>query len=61
MLFVLPTVSLLGYEIGLWQIIAALTFPLAVIKQFFSLFILKMACQAIAAVDLKEREEKRNR
>ena len=53
------TVPLFDHEPGLWQIIAAITLPIAVVKQFISLLILKVACQSIAAIDSKERENKR--
>ena len=53
------TVPLFGRKLGLWQIIAVITLPIAVVKQFISLLILKVACQSIAAIDVKERENKR--
>lgn len=48
-------VSLGGYDIGLWQVLAVLTFPIVCMKLPLNLLILKISCQDIAAIDIAKR------
>ena len=49
--------SVFPFGYGVWQIFAALLFPLVIVKVPINLLILKSGCQAIAKVDLSERNK----
>lgn len=54
-----PAVSLGGHEIGLWQVLAVVIFPVVFLKVPLNLFILKMACQEIAVIDVAKIAKER--
>ena len=48
-------VSLFGYEVGLWAVLAVVSFPISFLKQCVSVLQLIVACQNIAALDVVQR------
>ena len=53
------TVSVFGYEIGLWHVVAVMTFPVSFLKQVVSLVQLVVASQNIGVFDANERKKNR--
>ena len=51
LLCVIITVPVLGYEVGVWTLMAVLTFPISFLKQCVSVVQLVVACQNIAVLD----------
>ena len=54
----LSPVSLLGYEVGVWGLLAILTFPISFLKQCVSVLQLVVACKNIAALDEVQRSRR---
>lgn len=48
-------VLLFGYEVGIWMIVAIVTFPFQFMRQIICILQLSYACKEIAAFDLKQR------
>ncbi len=53
------SVSLIGYELGLWQLVVGTFFPVFCVKQVINILILKAGCQAVAWIDVEERAKLR--
>ena len=51
--------SVFGYEIGLWHVVAVVTFPVSFLKQVVSLVQLVVASQNIGVLDSSRREKNR--
>lgn len=50
----------LGYQIGVWHLVAVATFPLSFLKQVVSLVQLLVACGNIGALDQSRRTKARS-
>ena len=59
MIVLYSTVSVVGYEIGLWHVVAVVTFPVSFLKQVVSLVQLVVASQNIGVFDSNERMKSR--
>ena len=51
----LSPVSIVGYKVAVWTLVAITTFPLSFLKQCVSVLQLVVACQNIAALDVMQR------
>ena len=51
----LPTVIMFGLTIGLWQVLAVVTFPISMLKQAISVIQMIEACKHISALDVVSR------
>lgn len=56
----IPVVSVFGLTIGLWQMLAVVTFPISMLKQVVSVIQLIDACKDIGALDVVSRSRLSN-
>lgn len=54
------TVSLFGYDTGVWPIMAVVTFPISFLKQMVSVLQLVVASQNIGALDAAARSRQQH-
>lgn len=53
--FLVFAVSVFGYDIGMWTLMALLSFPFSFLKQCVSVVQLIVACQNIGGLDAVQR------
>lgn len=53
--FFLPSVTVLGYEVGVWYIIAGVSLPISFLKQVVSVVQLVVACKNLGSLDAVAR------
>ena len=54
------TVSVFGLMVGMWQVLAVVTFPISMLKQVISVIQLVIACKNIGALDAVARARSSN-
>ena len=55
--FYLFTVSMFGAEIGVWNLMVAITFPIFAVKEFMHVVKAVVGFQDIAAIDVRQRRK----
>ena len=50
-----PAVNVFGREVGVWQVLAVVTFPISMLKQVVSVIQLIVACKNLGALDVVAR------
>ena len=50
-----PIVNMFGREVGMWQVLAVVTFPISMLKQVVSVIQLIVACKNLGALDVVAR------